>query len=121
MGLRALSWNADPSTDGTSNSAIPATILQLQQLAKEAIESLALYPVLPPKVLPALAEVIAAAIWRPTGKFSKARAHLAAAQAYLCKAENASGISLAVSPLPVDAARLSIGRWITAIFRGLLH
>lgn len=74
------------------SGSTPATVLQLQQLAKEAAESDATYHFLPKGCLSALAEVVAAAIWRPTGKFLKAQLHLKAAEEYLAAAEKVLGL-----------------------------
>jgi hypothetical protein len=95
-------WAASPArppllcaVDGKKGS-LPIFVQEVQTLSEAAKQSCGAYQWLPPGVLPALACVAAASIWRPTGKFSPAKALLASGLEHLRAAEISCGIDLKV-------------------------
>ena len=71
---------------------MPEFVEEVQTMSEAAENSNESYQWLPPGVLPALACVAAASIWRPVGKFSPAKTLLESAAVHLQAAKQAAGL-----------------------------
>jgi hypothetical protein len=71
---------------------LPEFVEEVQSMAEAAGKSSSSYQWLPAGVLPALACVAAASIWRPVGKFGNAKTLLESASVHLQDAKQAAGL-----------------------------